>query len=140
MNIFSPAAMTAVATIALSASGGVLAQTAPLAASQVSGAELQAWVDADGLALGGIDLQGGCQFLAKNKGGERHLSVFCPGSPAPWTVKGEGKVVGDKWCVKFRFPDGNVSDQCEEFFKLGDNKYEIRLAGKPLNRVYRLVP
>jgi hypothetical protein len=140
MRIFSLSCMTTVAAIALSASGGVLAQTASIAASQVSGAELQSWVDADGLALGGIVLQNGCQFLAKSKGGERHLSVFCPNNVAPWTVKGEAKVVGDKWCVKFLFPDGNVSDQCEEFFKVGDNKYEIRLAGKPVNRVYRLIP
>lgn len=120
--------------------GSALAQTAPLAPGQVSGAELQKWVDQDGLAVGGIGLQNGCQFLAKNRASERHLAVFCPDSTAPWTVKGEGKVVGNQWCVKFRFPDGNSQDRCEEFFKVGDNAYEIRYNGMPVNRVYRLVP
>jgi hypothetical protein len=131
-------AITGAAAIALATHGSVLAQT-PLAADQVSGVELQKWVDADGLAVGGISLADGCQFLAKNKGSERHVSVFCPNSMAPWTVKGEGKVVGNQWCVKFAFPDGNSLNQCEEFFKVGDHKYEIRYQGKPINTVYRLV-
>lgn len=117
-----------------------LAQAAPLAPGQVSGAELQTWLDADGLALGGISLQDRCQFLAKNKSADRHLSIICPNDLAPWTVKGEGKVVGNRWCSKFRFPNGTTSDTCEEFFKIGDNRYELRVDGQAKHRVHRLIP
>jgi len=101
---------------------------------------MQAWVTADGLAVGGITLANGCQFLGKNRLTERHLSVMCRGDSAPWTVKGEGKVVGDTWCTKFKFPDGTTQDRCDELFKIGENKYEFRAGGVPVNRVYRLVP
>ena len=134
--------VTAVAAIFLGAHGGVLAQAAPLAAGQVSGAEMQAWVDTDGLTVGGITLRNGCQFMAKNRGTERHerhVTVICDNNMAPWTVKGEGKVVGDKWCSKFTFPDGNTQDQCDELFKIGENKYEFRAGGVPISSVYRLI-
>ena len=49
-------------------------------------------------------------------------------------------MTGNSWCVKFRYPDGNADEHCEEFFVLGDNKYEIRLSGLPINRAYRLIP
>lgn len=132
--------VTAVAAIFLGAHGGVLAQAAPLAAGQVSGAEMQAWVAADGLAVGGVSLQRPCQFLGMSRGTERHLSMMCAPDSAPWTVKGEGKVVGDKWCTKFKYPDGTTQDRCDELFKIGENKYEFRAGGVPVNRVYRLVP
>ncbi|NKE65987.1 hypothetical protein RAMLITH_09160 [Ramlibacter sp. RBP-2] len=138
MSASTSRAATVVAAMVLASTA--FAQGSAPAPGQVSGAELQRWVDQDGLAVGGIGLQNGCQFLAKNRGSERHLAVFCPDSMAPWTVKGEGKVVANQWCVKFRFPDGNSQDQCEEFFKVGDNAYEIRFNGVPINRVYRLVP
>lgn len=128
------------AAIALLAHGAALSQTAQLAPGQVSGAELQAWLDADGLALGGISLRDQCQFIVKTKNGDRHLSVFCPNDMAPWSVKGEGKVVGDRWCSKFRYPDGSASDTCEDFFKVGENRYELRVDGQPRHRVFRLVP
>lgn len=129
----------AVLAAILVAQGAVLAQT-PLAADQVSGAELQRWVEADGLALAGFDLRGNCQFMAMNRGTVRHLALMCPGQQAPWTVKGEGKVVGNSWCVKFSYPNGTADDHCEEFFKLGENRYEIRMNGSAANRVSRLIP
>jgi len=131
--------VTAVAAVLLCAHGGVLAQAAPLAAGQVSGAEMQAWAAADGFAVGGITLENGCQFLGKNRGTERHLSVMCANDKAPWTVTGEGKVVGDKWCTKFVFPDSRTQDRCDELFKIGESKYEFRAGGVPVNLVYRLV-
>lgn len=140
MRIDVVARPAAVFAVLLAMHGAAAAQPAQLAAGQVSGAELQSWVDADGLAVGGISLQDGCQYFAKNRGGERYLTVFCPDSTASWTVKGEGKVVGNSWCVKFQYPNGASSDQCEDFFRTGDNKYEIRLKGKPINRAYRLIP
>lgn len=138
-QLLSGAALAA--AVALFAHAGEAAsQTSDLAPGQVSGAELQAWLDADGLALGGITLGNQCQFLVKSKSGARHLSVICPNDMAPWTVKGEGKVVGNRWCSKFRYPDGSSSDSCEEFFKVGDNRYELRVDGQAKHRVYRLIP
>lgn len=124
----------------LIAPAGLWAQTAQLAPGQVSGAELKAWVAADGLAVAGFDLKRNCHFMAKNKQADRHLTVFCSDQPVPWTVKGEGKVVGNSWCVKFRYPDQTADEHCEEFFRLGENRYEIRLNGSAVDRVYRLVP
>jgi len=100
---------------------------------------MQAWAAADGFAVGGITLENGCQFLGKNRGTERHLSVMCANDKAPWTVTGEGKVVGDKWCTKFVFPDSRTQDRCDELFKIGESKYEFRAGGVPVNLVYRLV-
>ena len=77
------AAVAAVLAITAGTHGPTFAQTVSLAPGQVSGAELQAWVDSDGLALAGISLRNACQFLAKNKNGERHLTVFCPSDTAP---------------------------------------------------------
>ena len=137
--LISSVALTAAMTLMVH--DPALSQTAQLAPGQVSGAELQAWLDADGLALGGVSLDNGCQFLAKNKHGSRHLSVICPNDMAPWTVKGEGKVDGDRWCSKFRYPDGSSSDTCEEFFKLGENRYEVRRTdGHVKHRIFRLIP
>jgi len=101
---------------------------------------MQAWVAADGLAVGGVALGIACQFLGINRGTERHLTMMCNHDSAPWTVKGEGKVVGDTWCTKFTYPNGTTQDRCDELFKIGENKYEFRTRGVPVNRVYRLVP
>ena len=140
MRSFASSGAALAVAFALVVPAGASAQTTSLAAGQVTGAELQAWVDADGLALGGIDLVGQCLFLAKNRGVERHPSVFCSEDSAPWVVKGEAKVVGNSWCVKYRYPNGGGTDHCEEFFKDADGKLEIRRDGKPVNRAYRLRP
>ena len=132
--------ITLVAAIALTVHGTAVSQTAQLAPGQVSGVELQAWVDADGLAVGGINLLNQCQWLAKTHYGDRYLTVICSSNLSPWTVKGEGKVVGNRYCQKMRYPDGGGYDDCEEFFKIGDNRYETRLDGKPTQHVYRLIP
>lgn len=139
-RFFSMASTAAALTIVGASQGAALAQQARLAPGQVPGAELQQWVDADGLALAGFDLRGSCQFMAKSNSATRHLSVFCPGDAAPWVVKGEGKVVGNSWCVKFSYPNGTADNHCEEFFKIGDNRYEIRVNGIARNRVARLLP
>lgn len=128
------------AAMALAGAESALAQTASLAPGQVSGAELQAWVDADGLALGGVGLEDKCRFFAQSRGLDRYVGGLCPGNFAPWVVKGVGKVVGNSWCVKFSYPDGSSTDGCEEFFKMADSSLEIRRGGKPVYRVYRLTP
>lgn len=136
------AAAARVAAFALAAwTAAAGAQTAGLAPGQVSGAELKTWVEADGLAVGGYNLLNNCQFLAKNgQGDARYLAVVCPGDPMPWTVKGEGRVVGDRWCTRFTYPNGTGADTCEEIFRIGDNRYEFRENGRVRSRLHRLIP
>lgn len=81
------ARLSSIAAFALAATGRPWAQTAPLAPGQVSGAEMQAWIDADGFVVGGLSVGNGCQDL----------------------------------------------------FKVGDNKYEVRINGTVRSVLYRLV-
>jgi hypothetical protein len=128
----------AVAVVASAAHGAAYAQATALAPGQVSGAELQAWFDADGLAVGGINLGNGCTFVARGAGSARSQSIHCP-TMAPFTVKGEAKVAGNQLCSKFVYPDGSVLDRCQDVFKVGENKYEFRFGGQVMTVVYRLV-
>ena len=128
-----------VAALALAANGPVWAQAAPLAPNQVSGAELQAWLDADGFAAGGINVVNGCHFIAKGKDLARIQTIFCPTMAQPFTVTGEIKIVGDQMCTKFAYPDGSRMEGCQEVVKIGDNKYEIRIGSTVRSVLYRLV-
>ena len=128
-----------VAALALAAQGPVWAQAAPLAPHQVSGAELQAWLDADGFAIGGVNLGNGCHFIAKGKDLARIQTVYCPTMAQPFTVTGEVQIVGNQACSKFVYPDGSKFEGCQDLFKVGDNKFEFRTNGTVRTIVYRLV-
>lgn len=116
---------------------GSRAQSAALASGQVAGAEIQAWFDADGMAVGGLNLGNGCAFMAKGAP-KRYQTVYCPGMD-PFTVLGETKIVGNQLCSKFVYPDGSSYDACQDLFKVGDNKYEVRVYGVTRSILYRLV-
>lgn len=111
----------------------------PLAPGQVSGAELQAWIDADGFAVGGLNLVSGCHFIAKGKDQARIQTIFCPTMAQPFSVTGEIKVVGNPLCSKFTYPDGSKLDACQDIFKVADNKLEVRVGGSARLVLYRLV-
>jgi hypothetical protein len=111
---------------------------ANLAPGQVSGAELQSWYDADGFAAAGINLLNGCYFISKGGGVERAQSIHCATRP-PFTVVGESRVVGNQICSKNAYPDGSTVAHCQDVFKLGENKYEMRVNGRPTTLMYRLV-
>lgn len=114
------------------------AQGDALAPGQVSGAEIQAWLDADGFAIAGVNLVNGCYFMIRSNADGRRQTIDCPNQFAPFSVLGEAKVVGNQFCSKFTYPDGTRNDACASFFKVGDNKYEIR-AGRTASVFYRLL-
>jgi len=122
----------------LAAASGAWAQGEALAAGQVSGAEVQAWLEADGFPVAGISLANGCYFITRGPGTARGQSVHCP-AMAPFTVTGEAKVSGNQLCSKFAYPDGSVLDRCSDIVKVGENKYEFRSQGRTTHVVYRLV-
>lgn len=127
-------AVAAIASI-LSASGA-LAQPTP--AVQVTGAEIQSWFAADQMAIAGINLANGCHWFIKGPGSARSQAVYCPNS-SPYTVTGEARVEGDRMCSKFAYPDGTKFDGCTDIYRIGENKFEARLDGRPRNVFYRLV-
>lgn len=130
---------TALAALTLAAQGPAWAQAAPLAPGQVSGAELQAWVDADGFAVGGINVTNGCQFIAKGKDKARIQTIYCPDLAQPFTVTAEFRIAGNQMCTKATYPDGSQLDACQDVFKVADNKYEVRVGGILRSVLYRLV-
>jgi hypothetical protein len=125
-----------------SASATLLAAllASPLASSAqpVTGAELQSWLDADGMAVAGLNVMNGCHFIAKGTGSERRQSIYCPNNP-PFTVTGEARVQGDQFCARFTYPDNSRYDSCQDVLKVGDNKYEFRLGGVLRSVFYRLI-
>lgn len=130
-------ASTLVMLTFLSVAGSVQGQ-APLAPGQVSGAELQSWYDADGFAAAGINLLNGCYFISRGGGAERAQSIHCATRP-PFNVVGESRVVGNQICSKNTYPDGNTVAHCQDVFRVGENKYEMRVDGRPTTLMYRLV-
>ncbi len=129
--------VVAAAVAAVLVMGSPLAQTVTVP-SQVLGAELQAWFDADGFAAAGINLSNGCYFISKGGGNERAQSIHCAGRPA-FTVIGESRVVGNQICSKNSYPDGSTVAQCQDVFRIRENKYEMRVGDKPMTLMYRLV-
>ncbi len=117
--------VTAVA-VALSAGGAAYGQGTPLAAGQVPGSEIQGWLDGDGFAMAGLSLANGCFFMARSNADGRRQTVDCPSQASPFTVLGEGKVVGNQFCSKFSYPDGSRSELCFEIYRIGENRYETR--------------
>ena len=131
-------AWTLVVLAAAAAPGTVGAQPVPAAPVPVTGAQLQAWFDADGMPVAGVNVTNGCNFIAQGKGQARFQTVFCPSQAQPFTVTGEAKVVGDQLCSKFLYPDGNKFEMCQDVVRIGDNKYEFRAQGQVRAVVYRL--
>lgn len=117
---------------------GGLAQPAALAPGQVSGAEIQSWFDADAMTVAGLNLVKGCAFMAQGTA-PRRQTVYCPTMLAYFTVTGEAKVVGHQLCSNFTYPDGSKVEACQDVFKIGDNKYELRVNGTPRVVIYRLL-
>ncbi len=118
--------------------GPASADASPLLPDQVAGTDLQAWYDTDGFAAAGINLINGCYFISRGGGASRAQSIHCDGRE-PFTVIGESRVVGDQICSRNTYPDGSTVAQCQDVFRLGANKYEMRVAGRPTTLMYRLI-
>jgi hypothetical protein len=131
--------LSIITALALAASGSPWAQTTALAPGQVSGAELQAWIDADGFVVGGLNLANGCHFIARGRDTARIQVISCPTMAQAFTVAGELRIAGNQMCSKFTYPDGSRLDACQDLFKVGDNKYEVRVDGAVRSVLYRLL-
>lgn len=122
---------------ALAVSVPVVAQTLP--PGQVSGKQLQTWMDADGFMVGGLNLLNQCHFMARNTGTVREMAVFCPGQPM-FVVRGEGRVQGDQLCSKFEYPDKTRLDACHEIVQVAEGRYEVRAGGQRRSVLQRIAP
>ena len=73
--------------LAIATGGVATAQIAALAPGQVSGAEIQQWLDKDGFAIAGIG-SSGCFFMIRSRIDGRRQMIDCPNQPQPFTVLG----------------------------------------------------
>ena len=117
-------------------SGAVWAQGSTLAPGQVSGAQIEAWLQADGFPAAGVFLSNRCHFMAIGAGDQRVQYVRCPDPTVPlMTVKGQVRVVGNQFCTHFNYPDGSVVDRCHDLIQVGENKYELRTSSGQVSTV-----
>ncbi len=135
LGLFTRGVAATAAAVLVNASAFAQSATTPI---QILGAELQAWFDADGFAAAGINLSNGCYFMSKGSGSGRAQSIHCATRP-PFTVIGESRVVGNQICSKNSYPDGSTVAHCQDVFRIGDNKYEMRVDDRPMTLMYRLV-
>jgi hypothetical protein len=110
----------------------------PTPGVRVTGAELEGWFAADEMAVAGVSTGSGCHWLTKGPLGARTQTVRCP-QGAPITVTGVASIQGDRLCSKFTYPDGSQYEACQDIYRVGDNKFEIRVDGVVRNVMYRLV-
>ena len=128
---------SAVAALAVLAGGSAFGQAT--ASVRVTGQELEGWFAADQMAVAGVSTVNGCHWITKGPLGARSQTLYCPNG-APFTVIGVAKIQGDQLCSSFTYPDGNKYEGCQEIYRVGDNKYEIRVNGAVRNVFYRLTP
>lgn len=91
---------------------------------QVSGADLQAWLS-KGFVYAGEHVNG-CVFIILGEEASRRTNFYsCPDGNSD-TVKGTQRVDGNMTCSKWPF---DREEQCREWYRIGENKYEQRNKG-----------
>lgn len=120
----------------LSLGGSAIAQTSSLPAGQVSGAQLQAWLDGKA-TWAGLNHASKCTYLNSEHAtkGRRLLFMTCPNGYAG-RFEGKVQVKGDELCSSFAQP---VGDDCVTWHQVGDATFEQRSGGSTLNTVYMLL-
>lgn len=118
---------------------GVAAQ--PPLKGQVTGAQLQLWLDSKA-TWAGISHSSGCYYLSTwdGKGADgkgRYLHMHCPNGFSE-KVPGTMHVVGDQLCSTFKFPNMPVAEECVSWHMTGDAKFEQRSGELKKNLVYML--
>lgn len=114
-----------------------VAQMAPAAGDKVSGAQLQAWLDAK-FSYAGVNKASQCVILNVSQGAGRLLFVRCPNG---WAEKlsGTARVVGDTYCTSFPIPNTPVGEDCVTWHSLGQWKFEQR-KGNDVDTVVVVLP
>jgi len=103
------------------------AQAPVPAGEQVSGPQLQAWLDQK-FSYAGTHQASGCVILNTGVGNGRALFVRCPNG---WAEKllGTARVVGDSYCTNFPIPNTPPGDDCVTWHSIGQWKFEQRKGG-----------
>lgn len=91
---------------------------------QVTGAELQAWLS-KGFVIAGENHANGCVFIVLGEASQRTQFYSCPTGNTD-TVKGTSRVDGNMLCSKWPYA---AEEQCREWYRIGENKYEQRDKG-----------
>ena len=113
------------------------AQEAPLAPGQVSGTLFQTWLDQK-FAFAGVNHQNGCHLMTVGEAKARIQFLSCPDGFAE-KLLGSARVQGNMHCATFAYPGRPAQEQCREWFKVGDNKYEARVNGVATSTQYLLL-
>ena len=113
------------------------AQDPPLAPGQVSGAQLQSWLDQK-FAFAGVNHQNGCHLMTVGDAKSRIQFLSCPDGFAD-KLLGSARVQGNMHCATFAYPGRPAQEQCREWFKVGENKYEARSNGTATSTQYLLL-
>ena len=94
---------------------------------QVSGADLQAWLS-NGFVYAAEDhMIGGSVFFVMGAANDRRLFYYINEYSPTSSFKGTQRVVGDTLCATWPF--NARGEQCREWYRVGENKYEQREKG-----------
>jgi hypothetical protein len=126
-----------VAMFALTSAVVSIAEEPGLAPGQVSGVQLQSWLD-QRVAFAGVNHQNACHLMTVGEAKARIMFLSCPDGFAD-KLQGSARVQGNMHCTTFPLPGRPVQEQCREWFKVGDNKYEARANGVATSTQYLLL-
>lgn len=140
MNVkiqFASAGLVAALTVAGAATvGNAGAQQTGVAPSQIPGFQLQIWLDQK-FAYAGVNVINRCYVMTAIQDTTNVQFLSCPDG---YTTKltGPARVVGNTLCTTFPYPDRPVAEQCREWHRVGENKYELRDKGSVISIQYIL--
>lgn len=126
-----------IVVLALTSATVCIAQELPLAPGQVSGAQFQTWLDQK-FAFAGVNHQNGCHLMTVGDARARIQFLSCPDGFAD-KLLGSARVQGNMHCATFAYPGRPAQEQCREWFKVGENKYEARVNGVATSTQYLLL-
>lgn len=115
------------ATALLVSSTAVIGQGPSLASDQMSGAQLQSWLDQK-FAYAGLHHTSNCTFMNAWDPAGRALFLSCPNG---WSAKivGSARVDGDRLCTNFVIPNQPAGDECLTWHRIGDARFAQRAGG-----------
>ena len=128
--------VAALAVAGAAAVGNAGAQQTAVAPNQVPGSQLQLWLDQK-FAFAGVNVKNRCYNMTAVQDTTNVQFVSCPDGLAT-KVAGPARVVGNTLCFTFPYPNLPVAEQCREWHRVGENKYELRDKGSVISIQYIL--
>lgn len=126
-----------IAGVLVFAATDALAQGTVAAGEKVSGAQLQAWLDAK-FSYAGVHRASQCVILNVAQADGRLLFIRCPDGWAE-KLRGSARVVGDNYCTSFPIPNTPPGEDCVTWYSAGQGRFEQR-KGNELNTSVILLP